>query len=100
MRDCGFIKVMVMVFFWRVRRVSGWQRNVWRFLYRTRLEALHWQVLEQDRVMLETMAADARDDEFLVAHDAGLSRVRRLLEKKVRTQIESAKTGNGTTATG
>jgi len=76
-----------LVFFWRVRKVSGWQRNVWRFLYRTRLEALHWQVLEQDRVVLENMAPDARDREFLVAHDAGLSRVRRLLEEKARAQL-------------
>jgi hypothetical protein len=44
------------VFFWRCRRVQGWQRNVWRFLYRNRLEARHWVVLEQDRVILESMA--------------------------------------------
>ncbi len=44
------------VFFWRCRRVQGWQRNVLRFLYRNRLEARHWVVMEQDRVMLESMA--------------------------------------------
>ena len=44
------------MFFWRCRRVQGWQRNVWRFLSRNRLEARHWVVLEQDRVMLESMA--------------------------------------------
>ena len=32
---------MSAVFFWRCRRVQGWQRNVWRFLYRNRLEARH-----------------------------------------------------------
>ena len=42
------------VFFWRCRKVEGWQRDVWRFLYRTRLEGLHWDVLEQDRVVLES----------------------------------------------
>ena len=78
-----------MVFFWRVRRVSGWQRNVWRFLYRTRLEALHWQVLEQDRLVLESMASDAREQEFLVPHDAGLGRVRLFLERKVREQLKA-----------
>ncbi len=31
-----------MVFFWRCRKVQGWQRDVWRFLYRNRLEGLHW----------------------------------------------------------
>jgi len=37
------------VFFWRCRKVQDWQRDAWRFLYRNRLEALHWEVLEQDR---------------------------------------------------
>ena len=66
-----------MVFFWRVRRVEGWQRDVWRFLYRNRLEGLHWHVLEQDRVVLENLAPAARDHEYLYQHDIGLSRVRR-----------------------
>lgn len=77
------------VFFWRVRKVTGWQRDVWRFLYRTCLEQLHWNVLEQDRVVLEQMAPDAREHEFLYQHDVGLSRVRRLLEKKAKAQVEA-----------
>ncbi len=79
--------VNTMVFFWRVRQVTGWRRNVWRFLYRNRLEGLHWAVLEQDRVVLEQMAPDARDQEFLYQHDVGLSRVRKLMEKKAREQV-------------
>lgn len=77
------------VFFWRIRKVEGWQRNVWRFLYRTRLEGLHWQVLEQDRVLLEALPDEARDSEFLYQHDVGLSRVRRLLETKARDQVDA-----------
>lgn len=42
------------VFFWRIRGVQGWQRDLWRFMYRNRLEKLHWEVLEQDRVVLES----------------------------------------------
>jgi len=76
-----------MVFFWRVRQVQGWQRSAWRFLYRNRLEGLHWDVLEQDRVVLENMAPGARDQENLYQHDVGLGRVRRLLEKKARDQV-------------
>jgi len=72
------------VFFWRVRRVRGWQRGVSRFLYRNRLEGLHWAVLEQDRIVLEQMAPDAREDEFLYQHDMDLIRVRRLMEKAAR----------------
>ena len=75
------------VFFWRTRKVEGWQRDVWRFMYRHRLETLHWDVLEQDRVLLEGMARDARDHEFLYQHDTGLARVRRLLEQEAETQL-------------
>lgn len=78
------------VFFWRFRKVAGWKRDVWRFLYRTRLEELHWKVLEQDRAVLENMAPDPRDREFLYQHDVGLARVRRLLETKARALVESA----------
>ncbi len=63
---------------------------MWRFLYRNRLEGLHWRVLEQDRVLLENMAPGARDGEFLYQHDVGLARVRRRLERKARAQVEAA----------
>ncbi|GGA12028.1 aromatic ring-hydroxylating oxygenase subunit alpha [Dyella caseinilytica] len=76
------------VFFWRIRKVQGWQRDTWRFMYRNRLEKLHWEVLEQDRLILEGMAADARDHEFLYAHDAGLTRVRRIMQKMAQAQLE------------
>ncbi len=77
------------VFFWRCRRVSGWQRDVWKFMYQNRLEGLHWDVLEQDRVLLENMAPGARKREFLYQHDVGLSRIRHMLEKKAAEQIEA-----------
>lgn len=77
------------VFFWRVRKVSGWRRDVWRFMYRHKLETLHWDVLEQDRVLLEGMAPDARDHEFLYQHDTGLARVRRYLEDGARSQLSA-----------
>jgi phenylpropionate dioxygenase-like ring-hydroxylating dioxygenase large terminal subunit len=77
------------VFFWRCRKVSGWQRDVWKFLYRNRLEGLHWEVLEQDRVVLENLAPDARSRESLYQHDIGVSRVRRLLEARAREQARA-----------
>ena len=76
-----------MVFFWRTRHVQGWERDVWRFLYRNRLEGLHWDVLEQDRVVLESMAPGARDHEMLYAHDAGITRVRRLLKRRADAEV-------------
>lgn len=77
------------VYFWRTRKVQGWLRDTWRFLYRNRLEGLHWDVLEQDRIVLESMADDARNHEFLYDHDMGLARVRRLLEKRARDQAQA-----------
>jgi phenylpropionate dioxygenase-like ring-hydroxylating dioxygenase large terminal subunit len=78
-----------LVFFWRVRKCTGWVRDVWKFMYRTRLEGLHWAVLEQDRVVLENMAPNARSREFLYQHDTGLAHLRRLLEKKAAAQLEA-----------
>ena len=58
-------------------------------MYRTRLEALHWDVLEQDRHVLEAMANDARDREFLYQHDTGLARIRRIMEKQALEQVSA-----------
>ena len=80
------------VYFWRVRRLApGWQRDTWRFLYRNRLEARHWHVLEQDRVMLEQMPQDANMQENLYQHDLGIVRLRRHLRGLAQAQIDAAK---------
>ncbi len=77
------------VYFWRCRNVQGWQRDVWRFLFRNRLEGLHWAVLEQDHELLENMAPGARSREFLYQHDVGMARVRRMLEMQARAQARA-----------
>lgn len=77
------------VFFWRYRKVVAWERDVWRFLYKTKLESDHWVVLEQDRVMLEGMAADADAAENLYQHDLGIVRLRRLFNGKARAQAKA-----------
>jgi phenylpropionate dioxygenase-like ring-hydroxylating dioxygenase large terminal subunit len=77
------------VFFWRCRRVAGWQRDVWRFLYRNRLEARHWTVLEQDRVMLESMELDANQRERLYEHDLGLSRLRTQMQRLALKELQA-----------
>lgn len=76
-----------MVFFWRNRKVEGWQRDVWRFMYRNRLEGLHWAVLEQDRIVLENMAPNAREHEFLYQHDTGMARLRRTMKQAAEVQV-------------
>jgi phenylpropionate dioxygenase-like ring-hydroxylating dioxygenase large terminal subunit len=79
------------VFFLRLRRTAGWQRDLWRFLYRDRLEKRHWDVLEQDRIVLEGMPDDAREHEMLYQHDVGITRLRRRLKALAREQIEAAR---------
>ena len=76
-----------MVFFWRLRKVQGLAREVFRFMYRTTLEPRHWAVLEQDRVMLEGMPDDARKREMLYQHDIGVARIRQLLNRQAKAQI-------------
>lgn len=77
------------VFFWRMRKVEGMARESWRFLYRAILETNHWNVLEQDRVMLEGMPDDARKREMLYQHDLGVSRIRQILTRAAKAQIEA-----------
>jgi phenylpropionate dioxygenase-like ring-hydroxylating dioxygenase large terminal subunit len=77
------------VFFWRMRKVEGIERSSWRFLYRAVLEANHWAVLEQDRVILEGMPDDARRREMLYQHDLGVSRIRQILTRAAKSQIEA-----------
>ena len=82
------------VYFWRIRKASGWERDVWRFLYKNRLEGLHWEVLEQDRLVLEAMQDNARTRESLYQHDSGLTKIRRdlrmLAQKQVNAQTSHA----------
>lgn len=72
--------------FWRYRRVEDWQHASWRFLYKTLIEKRHWEVLEQDRVMLETMPTDADQRENLYQHDLGVVRLRRLYRAAAEAQ--------------
>jgi phenylpropionate dioxygenase-like ring-hydroxylating dioxygenase large terminal subunit len=74
-------------FFWRTRKVEGWQRDAWRFLYKNRLEARHWHVLEQDRGMLSGCQAGLERYEHLYGHDVGVVALRRHLVNEARAQL-------------
>jgi phenylpropionate dioxygenase-like ring-hydroxylating dioxygenase large terminal subunit len=87
-------KGVTAVFFWRVRKLSGWQRDAWRFLYKNRLEERHWKVLEQDRVVMEAMDANANEHEMLYHHDIGIVRLRRHLRKLASAQLAAAAAAN------
>ncbi|MDX3907040.1 MAG: aromatic ring-hydroxylating dioxygenase subunit alpha [Pigmentiphaga sp.] len=72
---------------WRCRKVSGWQRSAWQFLFKAKLEALHWGVLEQDRALLEKMDPAANQRESLYDHDLGLVRLRRHLRQLAQQRL-------------
>lgn len=76
------------IFFWRCRQLSGLDRECWRFLFRAFIEERHWEVIEQDRQMLESIPSDARKREMLYQHDLGVVRLRRFLRGRAREQIE------------
>jgi len=92
MRIVGFVLPInensCKVFFWRMREVSGIQRDCWRFLYRTELESKHWTVLEQDREILEAMSDDVRGNEKLYQHDVGVNRIRQTLLKLAKSNVD------------
>ena len=71
----------------RAQGARGWERDTWRFLYKTRLEARHWHVLEQDREMLDGCKPGIEKYEMLYQHDAGVIRLRRYLAQQARKQL-------------
>jgi phenylpropionate dioxygenase-like ring-hydroxylating dioxygenase large terminal subunit len=75
------------VWFYRSRKISGWQRDMWRFLYLNRLEARAQNVVEQDRVLLEAISLEARDCEKLAQSDIAVGRLRRMLREEAQRQI-------------
>ena len=78
--------------FWvfRSQESSGWRRDMWRFLYENRLEQRHLEVLDQDRDMLESIYQDARDGEWLLQTDVGVTRMRRILRDVAEGQLDAS----------
>lgn len=93
MRIVGFVcpidEDTCKVFFWRLHKVQGVERDAWRFLYRASLEQRHWHVLEQDRIMLSEMTRDAGRRDMLYQHDLGVSRIRQMLLQAAGAQIDA-----------
>lgn len=75
------------IVFWRCRQIQGWQKDLWRFLFKNKLERFAWEVLQQDREMLEMMPAWPAE-EMLYQHDIGVSRLRLYLRKEAKKQIK------------
>jgi phenylpropionate dioxygenase-like ring-hydroxylating dioxygenase large terminal subunit len=78
-------------YFWvyRSRKLAGWQRDLWRFLYKNRLVERADFVVNQDRVLLETIPLAARQRENLIQTDTALARMRRHLRNEATRQVEA-----------
>jgi phenylpropionate dioxygenase-like ring-hydroxylating dioxygenase large terminal subunit len=73
-----------LVYFLRYRKLSGWKRAYWRFLYNAFWEKQHWKVIEQDRAILESQrGAESRMFEHLANSDRGVTELRKLLREKI-----------------
>lgn len=77
----------VFVWFFRSRQIGGWRRDLWRFLYKNRLEARNFEVVNQDRAVLEAIPLAARQREMLLQTDIAVARMRRLLRREAEHQL-------------
>ena len=77
------------VHFPRLRKVSGWQRTVWRGLFNARLRGTHLHVLNQDKAMLETLRSipEAQRDEHLAQADKPVLHLRRAMRPVFDAQL-------------
>ena len=74
-------------YFIRMRQVRGWKRNLWRFFWWLFLERMAWNVIEQDRTIIESQRGlIARRREHLVQADLGVLHFRRLLNEEAARQ--------------
>jgi len=72
-----------LVYFLRYRKLSGWKRAYWRFLYKVFWQNQHLKVIEQDRVILESQrGAESRRAEHLSNSDRGVTELRKVLKEK------------------
>ena len=77
-----------LVYNYRLQKRSGWERDLWRFLYKNRVAERGAAVLEQDRVALTTIPADAQQRETLLQLDVGVSHIRRMYRTEAERQFK------------
>jgi phenylpropionate dioxygenase-like ring-hydroxylating dioxygenase large terminal subunit len=77
-------------YFWvfRWQKSEGWRRDMWRFLYKNRLEQRHLDVLDQDRTIMEGIPAGVREREQLIQSDVGVARIRRMMRQEAEAQAK------------
>ena len=70
---------------WRLRKVSGWQRDLWHFLFDHRLRGFVDAVLAQDKAAMDAMPPWPAP-ENLYQHDIGVARMRRHVREVANSQ--------------
>ncbi len=80
-----------MVWNYRMQKMSGWKRDIWRFIYKTKGVGRGLTVLSQDCVALEAIPKDAAKHESLMQCDIGVAHIRRLYKEEAERQIRARK---------
>ena len=75
------------IFAYRFRNVSGWQSDLYHFMYKHRFRAFMDAVLAQDEMALAAMPAWP-PRENLYQHDIGLARIRRHFRQQAEAQAQ------------
>ena len=78
-----------LVWNFRMQPLSGWKRDVWRFLYRNRAAERGAFVMNQDKLALTNIPIDAYNDEHLLPCDVGVAQIRRAYRDIATRQFET-----------
>ena len=76
---------MPRIFAYRFRQVSGWQADLYHFMYKRRFRTFMDNVLAQDLMALKAMPPWP-PRENLYQHDIGLVRIRRIFQQQAEAQ--------------
>lgn len=93
LRILGFITPVddtrSIIHFPRLRRVHGWHRTVWRALYNLRLRGTHLHVLNQDKLILESIRSleEGYRNEHLAQSDKPVTHLRKALTPAIESQL-------------
>ena len=101
LRILGFVTPIdegrTVVHFPRFRQVDGWQRTIWRALYRARLRGTHLHVLNQDKAILESLGTIERAtrDEHPAQSDRPVLHLRKVLQPAFDAQLAALESREG-----
>ena len=78
-----------LVYNYRLQKRTGWERDIWRFMYINRVAERGVAVLEQDRVALGTIPRDSTKREMLLQLDIGVAAIRRMYRQEAERQFRA-----------